>query len=116
MNLELDIDTYIKQIIEELKQCTSGEELNEKAGIYAKILNDWCSELSYEKQLEIYRKFPNLISKYLMIGDRSFYILEGRDCENCVFGDLMSEGTVSIDLLFEEWPCDIKGGCRNHYK
>ena len=116
MNLELDIDTYIKQIIEDLKLCTSGEELQEKARVYTEILNKWYTQLPYEKQLKIYQRYPGLISKYIVIGDKAYDILEGQDCENCVFGDLMSSKTVSKDMLLEDWPCDSEEGCKNHYR
>ena len=116
MNLELDIDTYIKQVIEDLKLCTSGEELQEKAQVYTEILNKWYTQLPYEKQLKIYQRYPDLISKYIVIGGKAYDILEGQDCENCVFGDLMSSKTVSKDMLFEDWPCDSEEGCKNHYR
>ena len=115
MNLSENLSEYLGQVVEDLKRCTSGEELHEKAKQHSKVLNDWYKTLDHEEQLKIYRRYPNLIVRYLEVGDMRYKIFDGQDCENCVFGCLMSGETISKELL-EDWPCDKEDGCKNHYR
>ena len=112
----MNLREYLGQVVEDLRRCTSGEELREKAKQHSKVLNDWYHTLDYQEQLKVYNEYPNLIVKYIEIGDIRYRTFEGQDCENCVFGCLMSGETISKELLLEDWPCDIEGGCKNHYK